>query len=66
MIMDPESEARYLLAPTPEQLASVKVFPLILSLRREATVSEYYLPSFQFSFIFIMSDYNRYVKHYQS
>ena len=36
--MDPE--ARYLLAPTPEQLASVKVFPLILSLRKEVTVSE--------------------------
>jgi hypothetical protein len=36
--MDPE--ARYLLAPTPEQLASVKVFPLILSLRKEVTVSD--------------------------
>ena len=40
--MDPE--ARYLLAPTPEQLASVKVFPLILSLRKEVTVSEFHVP----------------------
>jgi hypothetical protein len=42
MIMDPEATG-YLLAPTPEQLASVKVFLLILSLRREVTVSEYYV-----------------------
>ena len=40
--MDPE--ARYLLAPTPEQLDSVKVFPLILSLRKEVTVSEFRVP----------------------
>ena len=43
--MDAEVQsARGLLAPTAEQLASVKVFPLILSLRKEITVSEYHLP----------------------
>lgn len=37
--MDPELQ-RALLAPTPEQLASVKVFPLILSLKKEVTVCQ--------------------------
>jgi len=42
--MDPEQQARCLLAPTPEQLASVQVFPLIHSLKREVTVSVHHLP----------------------
>lgn len=58
--MDPE--ARYLLAPTPEHLASVKVFPLILSLRKEVTVSEPYVP-YSNSQPFL-SEYNRYVKRH--
>lgn len=56
--MDPE--ARYLLAPTPEQLSSVKVFPLILALRKEVTVSEFHVPRSNSQPF--MSEYDRFVK----
>ena len=47
LLMDPEfQQTRGLLAPTPEQLASVKVFPLIPSLKREVIVSGYHQPPF--------------------
>lgn len=56
--MDPE--ARYLQAPTPEQLASFKVFPLILSLKKEVTVStKFHVPHSNSQ---PFSEYNRYVK----
>ena len=54
--MDPElQQARDLLAPTPEQLASVKVFPLILSLRREVTVGECRLPCSNFELSLVLT-----------
>lgn len=36
--MDPEYQISNLLAPTPEDLASVKVFPLIPSVKKDVTV----------------------------
>lgn len=36
---DPEELTRCLLAPTPENLASVKVFPLIPSIKEDVVVS---------------------------
>jgi hypothetical protein len=41
--MDPEEQAQ-LLAPTPEQLASIQVFPLIPYLKKDAIVSTSNLP----------------------
>ena len=38
-LRDEEEQTRRLLAPTPEHLASVKVFPLIPSIKRDVTVS---------------------------
>jgi len=37
--MDPEDQTQSLLAPTPEYLASVQVFPLIPYLKRDVIVS---------------------------
>lgn len=39
--MDPEEPSRGLLAPSVEQLAAVKVFPLIPSLKKDVIVSRY-------------------------
>lgn len=33
--MDPEDPASYLMAPSPEELANVKVFPLIPSIKKD-------------------------------
>ena len=38
-LRDEEEQTRRLLAPTPEHLASVKVFPLIPSIKRDVIVS---------------------------
>lgn len=38
-LRDEEEQTRRLLAPTPEHLASVKVFPLIPSIKKDVTVS---------------------------